>query len=73
MILAGKKFTSIREAFEYFEKEIYPNLDPQAIQEIKSPVYYFRSGKTISDDRLEKILKKYGNAEIKKNVLISFN
>lgn len=70
--ILSKTFTSIREAFQYFTDEIYPNLDSKSIQDLKSPVYYFRSGRVISDDRMEKILKQYGNAKVEKNVIVSF-
>lgn len=72
-ILAGKKFTSTTEAFEYFIENIYPTLDSEDTRKTKQYVYFFRSKvKGVSEDKMQEILEKYGGATIKKTLEIMF-
>ena len=72
-ILAGKKFTSTKEAFQFFIENIYPNLNSEDTRKTKQYVYFFRSGvKGVSEDKMQEILELYGGAKIKKTLEIFF-
>lgn len=72
-ILAGKKFTSTTEAFEYFIENIYPTLDSEDTRKTKVIVSRFKNGNSITDSKLEEVLQKYANAKIQKITEIVFD
>lgn len=72
-ILAGEKFTSTEEAFQFFIDTIYPNLSSEEIKKTKVIVSRFKHGYSITEGKLEEVLKEYGNARIEKITKIFFD
>ena len=73
-ILAGKKFNNTEEAFQYFIDTIYPTLDSEDVKKVKQSVYLYKSKiRGLSEDKMLELLELYGKAQVKKNILISFN
>ena len=61
-----KQFATVKEAFEWWIKNIYPNLDPDTKK--GKPVSAWRDfthGGGVSEKRMKDILIEYGHFEIK--------
>lgn len=58
------EFTDFKEAFQWWLDNEYPNLPTDEKTKLRLTKADFKRGKTISDDLIQKILKKYGNIEL---------
>lgn len=69
--LKMKEFNDLEEAFEYFEQNIYPNLERKAKEKIKIFIFHFRNkNQGVSEKKKIEILEKYAGATVEKTFKI---
>lgn len=65
-----KNFTTIREAFDWWIKNVYPSLDPEIKKgRLVSAWKDYTYQRGISEERMKDILVEFGHFEIKMSII----
>lgn len=71
--MAEKIFNNTKEAFKFFIKEIYPTLSSDDKVKLRKTKHDFLSERVnVSENKMEEVLVKFANVEIKKTTEIIF-